>query len=145
MLQTDDSLPEAVSPSEWTLSIEDWGPAAENETGLESANTKKTNLPPIKLTDLVSWHNISAALNASGIGVYTATVSLTLNSTKNLRVLLDTGYVGGTWGIRINGNIFNGVDLFSSEPLDVTELVKNGCNGKLVLQLMPFFVNIADY
>lgn len=127
------SLPSSISPSNWTLSVQDWRPAQVNETGLDSPKTIKANLDPITLTDLVAWPNITGLTNASGIGTYETTISLTKGNSSATRVLLDVGEVEGTWGGRLNGQVLTAVDLFGNKPIDVTDLVHDGVNCELLL------------
>lgn len=122
------SLPSSLSPSNWTLSVQDWRPAQVNETGLDSPSTVKENLDPITLTDLVAWPNITGLTNASGIGTYETTVSLSKGNSSAIRVLLDVGEVEGTWGARLNGQVLTAVDWFGNKPIDVTDLVHDGVN-----------------
>ncbi|KAG6363980.1 hypothetical protein INS49_009083 [Diaporthe citri] len=122
------SLPSSISPSNWTLSVQDWHPAQVSETGLDSPNTAKEDLDPIHLTDLVAWPNITGLAAASGIGTYETTVSLTKGNSSAIRVLLDVGEVEGTLGARLNGQILTAVDWFGNKPTDVTHLVRDGVN-----------------
>lgn len=124
------SLPASISPSNWTLSVQDWRPAQANETGLDSPNTVKEDLEPIALTDLVAWPNITGLANASGIGRYETTVFLSKGNSSSTRVLLDVGDVEGTWGARLNGEVITPVDWFGNKPIDVTDLVFDGANCK---------------
>lgn len=122
------SLPSSISPSNWTLSVQDWRPSQVNETGLDSPKTVKENLDPITLTDLVAWPNITGLTNASGIGKYETTVSLSKGNSSAIRVLLDVGEVEGTWGVRLNDQVVTAVDWFGNKPIDVTDLVHDGVN-----------------
>lgn len=124
------SLPSSISPSNWTLRVQDWRPAQANETGLDSPNTVKEDLDPIVLTDLVAWPNITGLANASGIGRYETTVSLSKGNSSSTRFLLDVGDVEGTWGVRLNGQVLTPVDWFGNRPIDVTDLVLDGANCK---------------
>ncbi|KAJ3549816.1 hypothetical protein NM208_g311 [Fusarium decemcellulare] len=119
-------LPSATSPSTWQLSIEDWGPADVNETGLDSSDTIKTNLKPVKLTKLAPWSETKGIENASGIGKYITRVSLSKH-VKGSRVLMDVGNVDGSWSLKINGKAVSDIDWFG-KPIDVTEYVENGDN-----------------
>ncbi|KAF4466478.1 hypothetical protein FALBO_6661 [Fusarium albosuccineum] len=119
-------LPSATSPSTWQLSIEDWAPADVNETGLDYSDTIKTNLKPVKLTELTPWNKIEGIENASGIGKYTTKVSLGKH-VKNTRVLMDVGNVEGSWSLKINGKAVSDIDWFG-KPTDVTEYVEDGDN-----------------
>ncbi|KAK2595735.1 hypothetical protein N8I77_013760 [Diaporthe amygdali] len=122
------SLPSSISPSNWTLSVQDWRPAQVNETGLDSPDTVKENLDPITLTELFAWPNITGLTNASGIGKYATTISLTKGNSPATRVLLEVGQVEGTWGVRLNGQVLTAVDWFGNKPIDVTDLVLDGAN-----------------
>lgn len=122
------SLPSSISPSNWTLSVQDWRPAQVNETGLDSPNTIKENMDPIALTDLLAWPNITGLANASGIGTYETAVSLTKVNSSEIRILLDVGDVEGTWGGRLNGQVLTAVDWFGNKPIDVTDMANDGVN-----------------
>lgn len=139
------SLPSSVSPSNWTLSVQDWRPAQVNETGLDSPNTVKENLDPIALTDLVAWPNITGLINASGIGTYETTVSLTKGNSSAVRILLDVGKVEGTWGARLNGQVLTAVDWFGNKPIEVTDLVHDGVNCELLPATLRWSSWTNDY
>ncbi|KAL3459661.1 hypothetical protein BJX64DRAFT_301114 [Aspergillus heterothallicus] len=126
-----DSIPSAVTPNAWTLTVEDWSPAIENATGRDSALTNKTTLSPISLETLLPWHNISGLEYASGVGVYRTTVNLALpepNGSQSLGVCINFGDVEGSWNLKINGQDVPGIDYFVSAPLDVTPYVRDGQN-----------------
>lgn len=91
--------------------------------------TTKTNLPTIALSKLSSWPDIDGLTDASGIGTYTTKVSLN-KEIKNTRILLDVGDVEGSWGVKLNGKYLTKTDWIGSQPFDVTDLIKNGKNGK---------------
>lgn len=137
---TPSSLPSSVSPSEWTLSVQDWRPAQENATGLNSSETVKVDLDPITLTDLVAWPNVTGLANASGIGIYTTNVTLTKQNDTSTRVLLDVGQVEGSYGVRLNGQELTTVDWFGNKPADVTDLVLDGSNGESLLHTLLHFL-----
>ncbi|KAJ5538025.1 hypothetical protein N7494_007504 [Penicillium frequentans] len=128
-IQTD-NLPAPVKPTSWKLEVEDWGPAKINETGSASPNTVKTELAAVYLTDLVAWPNISSLVNASGIGNYSTTLTLTKKS--GLHVLLDVGSVTGTYGLEVNGVNVEGVDQFLNKPIDITDYVLDGKNDIVI-------------
>lgn len=129
---TPSSLPSSVTPTHWTLQVEDWRPAQINETGLNSSSTIRTNLTQVTLTELIPWPNITGLSNASGVGVYETTVALTRNNSST-RIWLSVGTVEGSWAVRLNGQIVDGVDWISGTPLDVTDLVTHGINGESTL------------
>ncbi|KAL4925286.1 uncharacterized protein BDV17DRAFT_300448 [Aspergillus undulatus] len=122
----------AVTPKSWSLTVEDWSPVADNQTGLYSSLTEKTTLPPVTLQGLKSWYNISGLEYASGVGVYQTTVNLTLDYPLGLRqslgVYINFGVVQGSWGLELNGKTVPGIDYFVSRPLDVTPYVRSGLN-----------------
>jgi hypothetical protein len=128
------NVPLPVSPTTWTLSIEDWSPLSVNKTGLSSSLTSKTTLPSIKLNTLRSWSNITGLESASGIGIYKTTVDLSLSrseksSKESLAVFINLGDVGGSWGLKINNVQVEGVDFLTLGKLDITSYVQNGLNG----------------
>lgn len=133
-----DGIPAPVSPTSWTLSVEDWSPLHVNETGRNSSLTTKNALPSIKLNALRSWADIAALENASGIETYRTTVELSLANGKSkggesIGVVLDVGEVGGSHGLRINNIAVDGVELISPGPLDITSYLQNGLNGMVLL------------
>ncbi|KAJ5701307.1 hypothetical protein N7488_008855 [Penicillium malachiteum] len=124
------NLPATVTATNWTLEVQDWGPAHANETGSASPETNKTSLAAVHLTDLVPWSKIPSLVNASGIGNYSTEVTLSRKS--DLHVLLDLGSVTGTYGLEINGVTVDGVDQFLSKPIDITDYILDGSN-KIVI------------
>ncbi|KAH0443153.1 secreted protein [Colletotrichum camelliae] len=121
------NIPESITPSTWTLRVQDWSPQYPNATGNASVATSKTWLAPIQLTSpLVPWTNITGLENASGVGVYNTTVDLDAGSGADLRVLLHLPEVEGSWGLAINGREVEDVDWFASELIDVTDYVVFG-------------------
>ncbi|KAI1628693.1 hypothetical protein EDD37DRAFT_16923 [Exophiala viscosa] len=123
---------EPVTLTDWTLVVQDWGPAAINETGLNSSLTVKTTLPAVSLTSLAAWPNITGLQYASGLGYYNTTASLNLSG-SDVRVLFGIGSVDGEWSLTINGKSVPGIDQFSSVPLDVTDYVVDGDNNIEIL------------
>ncbi|KAI1610524.1 hypothetical protein EDD36DRAFT_467586 [Exophiala viscosa] len=123
---------EPVTLTDWTLVVQDWGPAVINETGLNSSLTVKTTLPAVSLTSLAAWPNITGLQYASGLGYYNTTASLNLSG-SDVRVLFGIGSVDGEWSLTINGKSVPGIDQFSSVPLDVTDYVVNGDNNIEIL------------
>ncbi|KAI8160285.1 hypothetical protein K4K49_003092 [Colletotrichum sp. SAR 10_70] len=120
-------IPESLTPSTWTLRVQDWSPQYPNATGNASVATSKTWLAPIQLkSPLVPWTNITGLEHASGVGVYNTTVTLDVGSGADLRVLLHMPEIEGSWGLTINGQEVEGVDWFASEPIDVTDYVTFG-------------------
>lgn len=128
-----ESLPSPVSPSSWTLNVEDWAPAVINETGLNSSRTTKTQLPPVSLSSLAPWPNITALadIGASGIGIYNTTVSLSASPADlgDVRVYLSVGTVVGSYAVSVNGKSVGSVDWFGGTDIDVTDLAVSGSNG----------------
>ncbi|KAL4976284.1 hypothetical protein BDW66DRAFT_151228 [Aspergillus desertorum] len=110
------SVPAAVTPNQWLLMVEDWSPATANETGHASSNTKKTTLPPITLSKLAFWHNIS------GLDIRDRRMTRKHWGSISLR------RGGGSWDLRINDRVVPGVDFFTSKPLDVTPYIRDGEN-----------------
>lgn len=120
-------IPESITPSTWTLRVQDWSPQYPNATGNASVATSKTWLAPIQLNSpFVPWTNITGLEHASGVGVYNTTVTLDVGNGADLRVLLHMPEVEGSWGLTINGQEVEGVDWFASEPVDVTDYVTFG-------------------
>ncbi|VUC32724.1 unnamed protein product [Clonostachys rosea] len=126
-LSPEENLPSPISSFAWTLSVEDWAPASVNETGANSYKTTKTNLSSITLNELRPWNEIDGLETASGIATYKTAFNIN-KSIAETRVLLDVGNVEGTWGLGLNGKTVTEVDWFGSEPLDVTDYVKDGNN-----------------
>ncbi|KAJ0385642.1 hypothetical protein COL922a_005967 [Colletotrichum nupharicola] len=125
-------IPESITPSTWTLRVQNWSPQYPNATGNASVATSKTWLAPIQLTSpLVPWTNITGLEHASGVGAYNTTVTLDVGSGADLRVLLHMPEVEGSWGLTINGQEVEGVDWFASEPIDVTDYVIVGAENAI--------------
>lgn len=151
------ALPSPVTPSSWTLRVEDWSPAVANESGLNSSQTTKTALPPVTLTTLASWPNITALddVAASGIGVYNTSVSLSAAASDDVRVYLSVGTVVGSYAVAVNGKSVGSVDWLGGTDIDVTDLVVSGSNGmspsmlvfhntRSVMMLTKLFVGGTD-
>ncbi|KAL4745047.1 hypothetical protein BDW72DRAFT_211802 [Aspergillus terricola var. indicus] len=82
------SIPPAVTPELWTLTVED-----------------------------------------CGVGVYQTVVNLTAQQNQGeLGVYMNPGKVGGTWDVKVNGQVVPGVDWFRSAPLDITPYICSGEN-----------------
>lgn len=129
-----DDVPAPLSPTSWTLSVEDWSPMNVNETGLNSSLTSKNRLSSIELNTLKPWTNITGLESASGIGTYKTTVDLSLrqtrkNSGESIGVFISFGDVEGSWGLKVNNVQVDGVDFLTAAQLDVTSYVKDGLNG----------------
>ncbi|KAL5342263.1 hypothetical protein BJX70DRAFT_410917 [Aspergillus crustosus] len=131
-----DSIPHSRNLPSWTLTVEDWAPVNDNQTGLDSSHTAKTILAPIQLSSLKPWHNISGLEYASGVGVYETTVNISSPrphssgvKQQTLGVYLDFGSIGGSWDLQINGQVVPGIDFFTSKPMDVTPYILDGKNG----------------
>lgn len=116
--------------------MQDWTPAAANETALESSKTRKTMLSPISLESLVAWPNITALKYASGTGYYDTIVTLD-EPEKNVRTLMSLGQVGGTAGLVVNGRTIDGLDFFGNQPIDITSHVRAGQNGETARSMLP--------
>ncbi|KAK2731867.1 secreted protein [Colletotrichum kahawae] len=130
------NIPESITPSTWTLRVQDWSPQYPNATGNASVATSKTWLAPIQLTSpLVPWTNITGLENASGVGVYNTIVDLDAGSGADLRVLLHLPEVEGSWGLAINGREVESVDWFASEPIDVTAYVAFGATNAIEIKV----------
>ncbi|KAL4909501.1 hypothetical protein BDW74DRAFT_187585 [Aspergillus multicolor] len=121
-----DSIPPAITPESWTLTVEDWSPASINEAGRNSSLTAKKTLAPIILSTLLPWNEIPELEFASGVGVY-QTANLTTQQ-EGLGVSIYFGEVGGSWDLRVNSQVVSEVDLFRSAPLDVTPYDRDGEN-----------------
>ncbi|KAL4738856.1 hypothetical protein BDV11DRAFT_205589 [Aspergillus similis] len=123
------SIPAPVTPELWTLAVEDWSPVAANETGRDSSSTKKSTLAPITLSKLAPWNDIPGLDYASGVGVYHTVVNLTAQQNhEELGVYMNLGKVGGTWNLKVNGQVVPGVDWFRSARLDITPYIRSGEN-----------------
>ncbi|KAF9876852.1 secreted protein [Colletotrichum karsti] len=121
-----DNVPKAISPSVWTLRVQDWSPEFPNATGNASTATAKTWLPPVDLrTPLLPWTNITGLEYASGIGVYNTSVVVESGNSdsSDLSVLLHVPEIEGSWDLKVNERNVEGVDWFKSHPIDITDYV----------------------
>ncbi|KAH8645475.1 hypothetical protein BX600DRAFT_519487 [Xylariales sp. PMI_506] len=121
-------LPAAITLKAWNLTVQDWSPAIANGTGLNSSQTTKTTLPTISLTSLSYWSSIPALSGVSGVGVYSTQVNITqlgpTSGNLSTGVYLTLASIGGSWGVRINGQPLENPDWFVSRPLDVTSYLQ---------------------
>lgn len=104
----------ASTLTNWTLTIESWGPPADLYDA-EAGPTKTNSTTPYSLTTLQPWSNISAALtNVSGLGYYHTTFDWSSSADNSTVVVsgafLDLGAIIHTARLSINGQVVPPLD-----------------------------------
>jgi len=100
------SLPAPINltHSKWHLSVEDWQPANEYATtGVKATETRKETAQ-LDIDELKTWPQIPQLKDVSGIGTYTAGVSLLSSWKIGTGARLDLGEVFDSFTLSINGN-----------------------------------------
>jgi hypothetical protein len=122
-------LPAAIdlTRTAWHLAVEDWQPANPYETtfGKPATETHKTMIE-LNLQGLKPWPEIPAFQNASGIGIYTATVDLPTGWSSAHGAVLSLGEVFDTFTVTVNGAGVP-IDQISAEA-DIGSYLKAGRN-----------------
>ena len=115
-----------LSASTWQLSVEDWKPANDYATtfGLAATETDKSTVS-VEIDVLKPWREIPGLENASGIGTYSTTFTLSKWG-KTDGAYLDLGKVFDTYTVTLNGHDV-AVDQLDSR-VDVTEYLVKGSN-----------------
>ena len=103
---------EPITPSSWTLTLEDWKPAnASDPTVLDTVREEHT----AELGAPSHWSRVAGLEDASGIGRYRTTLDLGDDWTDADGAVLELGEVNDTFRVRVNGEVLSPCD-----PLDTT-------------------------
>jgi hypothetical protein len=98
------TLPTAPVVQSWAVRIEDWQPADPGGVETDVIGTTKT-IHNLTLTQLTSWQNIQGLADVSGIGAYTASITLPSNWHAADGAYLDLGSIGaGSAHVSVNGH-----------------------------------------
>lgn len=121
------SVPAAPAIQSWAVTIEDWQPA--DPGGVESAAIGTTKVIHHQtLTSLTSWQNIQGLEDVSGIGTYTATITLPDNWRTADGSYLSLGSTGaGSAHVSVNGEDLGPVNQISP-VIDLGSALKPGTN-----------------
>ncbi|MCW2813373.1 MAG: secreted protein [Nocardioides sp.] len=109
---TVDRVRQPVTPTAWTLELEDWKPAdPADPTDLRT--TKEVRTASLAATQ--SWSKVAGLQDVSGIGRYRTTVDLGADWTDDDGAFLELGEVNDTFRVRVNGEL-----LAPCDPMDAT-------------------------
>ncbi|KRB78512.1 hypothetical protein ASE01_04410 [Nocardioides sp. Root190] len=92
---------EPITPTAWTLALEDWKPT--NTANPKDLRTTKQAHKATALTTLDSWSKVAGFEDVSGIGRYRTTVDLGKDWTGHDGAVLELGEVNDTFRVRVNG------------------------------------------
>ncbi|RHW25653.1 alpha-L-rhamnosidase [Nocardioides immobilis] len=107
-----DRVREPVTPTTWTLELEDWRPADPADPK-NLATTK--DIHRVDLAALQSWSKVTGLEDVAGIGRYRTVVDLGADWTEDDGAVLELGEVNDTFVVRVNGE-----QLPPCDPLDPT-------------------------
>lgn len=123
----------------WTLARESWTAGASGAPGLDQ--TVKTALPEIALCagsdgTLPSWTQFDP-IDAAGVGLYTATVTLPAGWTARDGALLDLGRVVDTFRVSVNGAQIDPSSYQDTSAIDIGPQLRPGVNHVVVRVATP--------
>ncbi len=104
---------EPITPTAWTLELEDWKPA--NAADPKDLRTTKQRHKATALTALDAWSKVPGFEDVSGIGRYRTTIDLGKDWTGDDGAYLELGEVNDTFRVRVNGALLPPCD-----PMDAT-------------------------
>jgi hypothetical protein len=119
-----DAVPAPITLSAWDLAVSSWLPGA---TATETTTEKIS----VSLTSLAAWPAIPALQDVSGIGTYTATITLGADWPRRTGAYLELGEVFDTVRVTLNGKQLDPVDLINPVVDLGTRLVR-GTNTLVV-------------
>ncbi len=97
------SVPAAPVVPSWAVRVEDWQPADPGGVEADAIGTTKT-IHNLTLTTLSSWQDIQGLADVSGVGRYTATITLPASWRAADGAYLDLGSIGaGSAHVSVNG------------------------------------------
>ncbi|OIJ65200.1 glycosyl hydrolase [Streptomyces mangrovisoli] len=124
-------VPAAVTPDQWTLTVDDWQPGAD-------ATSTEVVHHTLTLDALLPWSQIPELADVGGIGNYRTTVTLpgTWNSTTG--ALLRLGTVTDTCRVTVNGTRLDPVDRINP-VVDLGGHLRKGANTIEIEVATPLF------
>jgi hypothetical protein len=122
-----EAVPSAPAIGTWEVTIEDWQPA--DPGGTESAAIGTTKIShDLTLTTLTSWQNIAGMQDVSGVGTYTATISLPAGWNAASGAYLNLGSTGaGSAHVSVNGKDLGPVNQVNP-VIDLGTALRPGAN-----------------
>jgi hypothetical protein len=121
------SVPSSPVIGGWQLTVTSWTAADPNAVGGAAPATKKTT-SKLALAALAPWSQIPGLEDASGVGVYTTTITLPRSAGDRASAYLDLGSVGaGSVGVKVNGRSAGPVDQIT-RVIDLHGLLRAGAN-----------------
>lgn len=131
-------IPQAITLSNWNLSIESW------TKGSTPTDVKKTVVFKDKLDKLVPWNQLPGLELISGIGTYTCTFNMDKGWDEGIGAILNLGEVAGTYRISINGSNLKTDQIDTS--IDIGTYLKKGEN-EVTIEVASTLLNaiIAEY
>jgi hypothetical protein len=129
-------LPDAMQLATWDLRVDDWQPARPGQRSDETNHVEWT----FDDVALKPWSAIPEIADASGIGTYTATVTLPKGWKRADGAYLDLGPVGrGSFRVRVNGASI-GVANQLSDVVDLGSRLSPGMNS-IEVELATTLIN----
>ncbi|WP_141014665.1 glycosyl hydrolase [Nocardioides sambongensis] len=114
-----------ITPTAWTLEVEDWKPANEADP-TDLRTTKETH--ETTLDALGSWSQVEGLEDVSGIGRYRTTVELDKDWKRHEDgAFLELGEVNDTFRVRVNGELLPALDPMNP-TIDLGHRLRRGTN-----------------
>jgi hypothetical protein len=117
------NVPAPIALTSWTLAAEDWQPAP----GATSATDTVKPVVNVALSALAPWSSIPQLQDSSGVGHYSATVTLPASWNRSLGATLSLGTVLDTFRVWVNGVRVPPAGLLASS-MDLGSLLRPGQN-----------------
>ncbi|WP_086723842.1 glycosyl hydrolase [Streptomyces carpinensis] len=114
------AVPDPVTPTTWTLEVEDWQPG-------DRATSTRTVAHTLSLDTLLPWSQITELADVGGIGRYRTTVTLPDTWTGGTGAVLDLGQVSDTCRVSVNATRMDPVNRIRP-VLDVGPWLRRGAN-----------------
>jgi hypothetical protein len=122
-----DAIPAAPAIGSWAVTIEDWQPADPGGVESDAVGTRKIQ-HSLTLASLTSWQNITGMQDVSGVGTYTATITLPADWATATGAYLSLGSTGaGSAHVAVNGTDLGPVNQVSP-VIDLGVALKPGHN-----------------
>jgi hypothetical protein len=121
------AVPAPPAIQSWAVTIEDWRPADPGGVEGDAIGTT-TVIHNLSLTELASWQHISGLEDVSGVGTYTATITLPRDWPGADGAYLNLGSIGaGSTHVSVNGKDLGPVNQISP-VIDLGTALKPGAN-----------------
>jgi hypothetical protein len=121
---TVDRVREPITPTGWTLELEDWKPA--DPADEKNLSTSKAT-HEVELGQLSAWSKVPGLEDVSGVGRYRAAMDLGDDWTEDDGAFLELGEVNDTFRVRVNGEELPPCDLLDS-TVDLGQRLQTGWN-----------------